>query len=255
MLEIFPAFWGANWGDAAHQTQATRLVQFLNDLLASEFVNVLTQYGVNPGGRVQYASYNNSVPANLTDAGIQHALQSAINSATMPEPPPNNAQQVVVIFLGETTAVNDANIVMCEPRGDNAFGYHSGFTTTAGNKCYYSVIPALDDACINNSCPSGGCSLSLRETQEQRRTQVTSHEIAEMATDPNFPTGWFGQTSDEIGDICNGQSVTITVGQNAWTVQAIYSKTDDINTNGATFCRATVPNPLPRLPGGPPEGP
>jgi len=141
---------------------------------------------------------------------------------------------------------------MCEPSGDNAFGYHFFFTTAGGHSCYYSVIPSLDDTClINTGCGGGGCSLSLSQTQEERRTQVTSHEFAEMATDPAFPTGWFGPSSDENGDICNGEADSITVGANTWDVQRTYSKTDDIATNGASFCRATAPNPIPKLSPGP----
>ena len=137
---------------------------------------------------------------------------------------------------------------MCEPTGDNAFGYHFFFTTAEGNSCYYSVIPSLDDTClINTGCSGGGCSLSLSQTQEQRRTQVTSHEFAEMATDPAFPSGWFGPASDENGDICNGEADSITVGANTWDVQRTYSKTDDIATNGASFCLTTAPNPIPKL--------
>jgi acylphosphatase len=252
---VYPTFWGANWSDATHQAQAARLVQFLNDLISSDWMNVLTQYGVgsgNGGGQVLTASFIANVPATLTDAQIHQTIQTAINSATLPEPPANNASTVFVIFLDETCAVSDASlgIVMCEPNGDNAFGYHFDFTTAAGNNCYYAVIPALDDNCIKNTCP-GGCSLNLLETQEQRRTQVASHEFAEMLTDPKFQSGWFGPFSDEIGDICNGQTATITVGSNTWNVQNIYSKTDDINSNGAVFCIAQSPRTIPTLAGGP----
>src|SRR5262249_45307097 len=81
--------------------------------------------------------------------------------------------------------------------------------------------------------PSPG---DTHDAQEQRRTQVTSHEFAEMVTDPHFPDGWFGPSSDENGDICNGESDFIVVGPNTWDVQRQYSKHDDIATNGASFC-------------------
>ncbi|MBS0559054.1 MAG: hypothetical protein JSR21_03265 [Proteobacteria bacterium] len=141
---------------------------------------------------------------------------------------------------------------MCEPSGDNAFGYHFDFATAAGNPFYYAVIPALTDACLTNSCSSDAfCSLHLSQTQEQRRTQVTSHEFAEMCTDPKFQTGWWGPESDENGDICNGEADTITVGANVWDVQRQYSKYDDTNSNGATFCVVEAPNPIPKLSPGP----
>ena len=252
-LDIYPTFWGSNWSDKNHQDQAARLVQFLNDFISSDYMNILTQYGVGTGGQVRPLSFI-PVGASLTDAGIHSTIQDAIKSGALAEPPANNTSQVLAIFLDEKTAVDDKSlgVVMCEPSGDNAFGYHFGFTTAAGNKCYYSLIPGLDDSCITNSCPSGGCSLSPGQTQEQRRTQVTSHEIAEMATDPEFAKGWYGPTSDEIGDICNGEPATITVGSNSWNVQRMYSKADDIKSNGASYCLAGFPKPIPKLPNGPP---
>jgi hypothetical protein len=77
---------------------------------------------------------------------------------------------------------------------------------------------------------------------------VTSHEFGEMISDPQL-NAWWDSTGGEEGDICNGESDTITVGANAWTVQKSYSKTDDISSNGATFCVTTHPSPLPKLAG------
>jgi hypothetical protein len=224
-------------------------------MLTSTWMNIMSQYGAGTGansGLYVQASYVSSVPANLTDAQIHTVIQGAINSGSIPEPPANNTTNVIVIYLDESAAVKDPTfgVTMCEPGADNAFGYHYDFVTAKGNPCYYAVIPVLDDNCIKETCP-GGCSLTLAETQEQRRTQVTSHEFAEMITDPKFPTGWFGPSSDECGDICNGETTTITVGPNTWNVQRIYSKTDDIKTNGASFCLASSASPIPKLAGGP----
>src|ERR1017187_892420 len=74
------------------------------------------------------------------------------------------------------------------------------------------TLQTLDDACLQNSCGNSPCSLDPSLSQEQRRTQVTSHEFAEMVTDPAPPTGWYDQNdpnSGEVGDICNGESDTI----------------------------------------------
>ena len=257
---MYATFWGPSWTNSpSGLAEAARLTQFLQDLVKSEFMNVLSQYGAGSGagsGLFMQASFLTNVASSITDTDIHNYIQGAINAGAIPEPPANNTTNVVIIYLDSSVAVKDANlgIAMCEPagQGDNAFGYHYFFTTTAGNNCYYSVIPALDDACLNNSgCGGGGCSLTLAQSQEQRRTQVTSHEFAEMVTDPHFPNGWFGPASDENGDICNGEADSITVGANTWDVQRTYSKTDDIATNGASYCRATAPSPLPKLSPGP----
>jgi len=255
---VYTSFWGSLWlSDPAHLQEAGRLSQFCKDLVASDFMNVLSQYGVGRGagwGLFIQASFISAVPATLTDDAIHNVIQSAISNGVIPEPPANNTSHVLMIYLDENTMVDDQNfgVVMCEPSGDDAFGYHWDFTTAAGNPFYYAVIPSLNDACITNTCGgSPNCSLNLSETQEQRRTQVSSHEFAEMCTDPKYPTGWIDPFAGECGDICNGETNTITVGPNTWDVQNQYSKYTDTQTNGAIYCVATEPNPLPRLSPGP----
>ena len=251
---IFASFWGPSWqSDTAHQTAAKRLQQFCTDILNSEFMNVLSQYGVGTGkGSGSFAGTSTlaNVPAQLDNSGVRNVLQAAIDAGTIPEPPANNTSDLVMVFLDESIEINDANagLVLCEPANDTAFGYHEFFTTKKGNPCYYAVIPALDDACIRNSCPGGDttCSLSLSETQEQRRTQVASHEFAEMTTDPQL-NAWYDPQNGENGDICNGETSTLSVGSDSWTVQRIYSKYDDVQTNGATYCLASAPSPKPKV--------
>jgi hypothetical protein len=256
--QVYASFWGSLWtSDAAHVTEAGRLSQFLTDILASQFMNVLSQYGVGSGagvaGAFVRASFVGNVPTTLTDDGIHSIIQSCIDAGVLPEPtnPSNNA---LIIYLDDNTGVEDpANgLVLCEPTNDTAFGYHYFFTTNAGNPFYYAIIPYLNDACLTESCPGNdaGCSLHLSETPEQRKTQVTSHEFAEMTTDPQL-NAWVDPINGENGDICNGESDTITVGSNTWTVQRIYSKYDDTQSNGAIFCLAQAPNPEPRLSPGP----
>jgi len=257
---VYTSFWGALWSDTDHQAAAQRLNLYMQDLLASNFMNVLSQYGVGTGaGSGQFAgdSFVENVANQLTDGDIQSIIQQAIDDGEIPEPPPNNSSQVLLIFLDEDNEVNDPSlgIVMCEPQGDTAFGYHNNFTTTAGNPFYYGTIPALDDACLQNSCGNNPCSLNPSLSQEQRRTQVTSHEFAEMVTDAAPPTGWYDQNdpnSGEVGDICNGESDTINgASGNTWTVQRIYSAYDDQQSGGANYCLSQAGSPEPLLPGAP----
>jgi hypothetical protein len=246
---VFSTFWGAAWNDAAHQAQAARLNQFLPDLVTSNFMNVLSQYSVGPGAFVT-ASFDASVTGNLSDRDIQNTIQRHIDAGTLPEPTDPN--QALIIYLDENIGVQDPNVVMCESTNDGAFGYHKFFMTNAGNPCYYAVIPSLNDACIQNTCADDNtCSLHIAQTQEQRVTQVTSHEFAEMTTDPQL-NAWFDPdpNNGENGDICNGQSAQLTVGVNVWTVQATYSKTDDMQNNGVNFCLSEAPVPIPLITAG-----
>lgn len=53
-----------------------------------------------------------------------------------------------MIYLDESVAVRDPafGVVMCEASGDNVFGYHSSFVTSAGNNCYYAVSRRADSS-------------------------------------------------------------------------------------------------------------
>lgn len=254
--QIYAAFWGGLWtSDPNHLVLAGRITEFLKDLLSSKFMNILSQYGVGFGagiaGSFVRASFVTSVPSVLTNVQIQGVIQNSINAGVIPEPPGTNNNIVLMIYLDDNTGVSDGNLVVCETGGD-AFGYHTWFNTSAGHPFFYAIMPGLTDNCLKQSCQNDAfCSLHLAETQEQRITQVSSHEFAEMTTDPQL-NGWFSlDLSHEIGDICNGEADTITVDANTWTVQRQYSKTDDINSNGSSFCLAEAPNPIPKLSPGP----
>ena len=249
--QVHAAFWGTSWSDASAAPRRANLIQFAQDLLASDYVNVLSQYGVGNGaGHCGTWLGTTDLPTaagQMTDSDIHASIQSMINAGSLPEPgAPSN--MALLIFLDETIEINDSGlgVVMCEKQGDNAFGYHFFFTTAAGNKFYYSVIPGLDDNCLKESCPQdNACSLHLAETQEQRQTQVASHEFCEMVTDPEI-TAWRDPNSGaENGDNCNGQSGTISVNGRSWTVQLMYSKTDDQQRQPA--CILAPPAPIPPL--------
>ena len=256
--QVYTSFWGPLWTrDQAHKSRADRLSRFHADLLQSGFMNVLSQYGVGHGagaaGAFVRATFIGNVPGTLTDPGIQTIIQSSITEGVLPEPTTPSII-AVIIYLDETIGVDDASngLVLCEAANDTAFGYHNFFTTTAGNPFYYAIVPALSDTCLAESCPGNdaGCSLHLSETQEQRLTQVASHEFAEMTTDPQL-NAWVDPANGENGDICNGESDPLTVGTNTWTVQRIYSKYDDINSSGRVFCLSQAQDPRPRLSPGP----
>lgn len=154
---IHASFWGPQWSDQIHEQEARRLIQFLQDLAASTWMNVLSQYGggTGPGSAAFIGeSFVSTVSGTLSDNDVHVVLQKAIDSGIVPEPPRSNTSVVIVIFLDESLAVKDSNITitMCEPSGDNAFGYHNSFSTARGNNCYYAVVAALNDDCITNTC-------------------------------------------------------------------------------------------------------
>jgi hypothetical protein len=247
--QVYALFVG-DWSSTSNQSRANRLQQFITDFLNSRYMNILSQYGCGTSGNLVNSVFISSSDHDLSTSDIHNIIQTAINNNQIPEP--TNLSNCCILFLDDATGVNDATAgaVMCEATSDNAFGYHHFFTTTAGNVCPFAVVPGLDDTCLTNSCSvDSGCSLHLAQSREARQTQVASHELSEMFSDPqvlsNF--GWNSASQGENGDICNGNSGTITVGANTWTVQLMYSKWHDMQTSGGTTCVSDVPNPLPSL--------
>lgn len=249
--QITLAFWG-DWSDADHRKRAERLQTFVSDLLASNYMNILSQYGVGNGagdaGEVIDAVFANDGASSLSDRLIQRMIQQAIDAGTLRQP---GGDSVLIIFLANGIGVTVGRDRFCEPKSDTAFGYHGSFTTTNGNGFAYAVIPSLDDRCVKVTCGrSKTCSLSPDQTQLARQTQVTSHELSEMTTNP-FGDGWFDDAGDkpENGDICNGEAATINVNGRRWNVQRMYSKVDDDASAGANICVVAPQQPLPRLSG------
>jgi hypothetical protein len=245
--QVFALYVG-DWSGAANQARAARLNQYLTDLVGSSYMNILSQYGCGTAGRfLGFAFVANATP-NLQDATIHQLIQASIGSGAIPEP--TNHNTCYVLFLDDATGVKDRalKIVMCEAKSDNAFGYHHVFTTAAQNPCNYAIIPGLSDSCLNETCQgSTTCSLQITQTQEQRQTQVASHEFSEMISNPNGDA-WFDDASgDENGDLCNGIPGTITVAGRTWTVQRMYSKADDVSSQGRTVCVLPPAQPIPPL--------
>lgn len=247
--QVYATFWGAAWSAADHAQRRANLVQFTQDLLESDYMNILSQYGVGHGagkaGTWMGDSNLPTVTGQISDSDIHRNIQSLIDAGTLPEPgSPSN--MALMIFMDESVEISDnmIGVTLCEPQGDNAFGYHNFFTTNAGNQFYYSVIPSLTDDCLKSSCPQdNSCSLRLAQTQEQRQTQVASHEFSEMVTDPEISAWRDPNSGSENGDNCNGQNGTITVGGRTWTVQRMYSLVDD--EAGRDACVLGPPNPIP----------
>jgi hypothetical protein len=251
--KVYTSYWGPAWERSrVHRQLRQDLDQFVQDFLVSDYMNILSQYGVGSGpgktGRFVDNSIDPAVNGVLTDTDIQIKIQNLINAGKLPEPE-SSGDSAALIFLDDRVAVSDTKlgIVMCEPTSDTAFGYHYFFTTSAGNRFYYAIIPGLSDTCLRESCPSNdsNCSLHLSATVQQRVTQVTSHEYAEMLTDPEIDAWRDSSNGAEIGDICNGESATITVSERSWTVQKMYSYYDDIH--GSQPCVVSPPSPLPNL--------
>jgi hypothetical protein len=188
-------------GDAL-ETQA---VDFLQKLAAStEWPALVAEYAVGAASVAPKIDLPAAPPAQESDADVGALLANRLDG-THPESQPSGgatlATTVYVLFYPASTALTGPFGVKSCTEFD---GYHYSASVPGGAAAY--VVMAR--------CPTGN--------DLDQLTQLTSHELAEAATDP-FPTvkpawrgidprqfGWalaFG--GPEIGDLCQGNTFNI----------------------------------------------
>jgi hypothetical protein len=211
--QVYLSFWGPAWADSAHQQLASNLQQFHQDLIHSNFMNVLTQYGIAGvgGGAVIQSSFITWAPSTLTVASYTALIQSCIDAGAIPDPS-SPTQQVFIVYLDENTEINDPNNhILTKPAANHYAGYHDHFTTRSGGPFYYAFLA------------NSGEALSI---EEALLTEGASHEFAEMITDPAYTAWTPDHGAHEICDQCDSQADTVTVGPNTWTIQKVWSDND-----------------------------
>ena len=228
-----------DWSGADKQQLIASIEQYSSDILKSEWMNILSEYQYAGKGKYVKNFFIPNVDNELNEPDIHAILQNAIDNKVIPEDTGDiNSYNIFMIYLDEKTGINDSGleIYICQPDNDNAFGYHSTFVSRNSKNIFYCIIPALTDTCLDYSCKGGACSLKLSDTQIDRITQVSSHELAEVITNPN-EAGYFDvKSGNEIGDICNAKTAKIKIGENTWQVQKQYSKSQDDASNGNVKC-------------------
>ncbi len=71
--------------------RATRLGQFLTDMMNSQYMNMLAQYGCGSSGTLVSSVFIANTDHDLSDTDLHNLIQNAINGNTIPEPTnPNN---------------------------------------------------------------------------------------------------------------------------------------------------------------------
>jgi len=200
-VKVYAVFWGSN---VSNQSQ---LASFYGTLVNSPYVDWLSEYDTptqNIGrGSFQssYVDTNAPTDSQLSDDQIQQELAQLIDSGALPAP---DANTLFMVHFPAGVDISMSGSQSCQ----QFCAYHSSFTHGSGS-VYYGVMPDFSGACA--SC--GG-----EQTVFNSTTVVASHEVAEAMTDPNIGVanatqdekqlGWYDDTYSEIGDVCQGQSVT-----------------------------------------------
>ena len=84
--------------------RAARLTQFLTDIVASKYMNILSQYGAGSGagtGCFLRSSFVQNLPNSLSGTDLRNTIQECINAQVLPEP---NANTCLVIYLADELA-------------------------------------------------------------------------------------------------------------------------------------------------------
>lgn len=201
-VEVVTVFWGTGWSAAAQQTIAQGVNRFLQDIVASPYMDQLAEYDtpelkIGHGRFAGTANLPAALGASVTDAAIQQMLEAQVAAKAVPAPTPNTLY-FVLMPPGVTVAAGSE-------RSCQAFcGYHE--RSAAGH--YYAVVPAPDCA---------GCLGGLGELDAV--TSVCSHELAEAVTDPVPGQGWYDDANGEIGDMCAWDNKKL----GSWVVQRLWS--------------------------------
>jgi hypothetical protein len=203
-VEAVSVFWGKAWNDAAPRALAERLNGFLKFVVASPYIDQLSEYDTPEQaiGRGRFAG-TATIDAEFAsgesvgDGAIQQMLAKQVSARSVPAPTPNT---LYAVFLPPGVAV-----VSGKDRSCQVFcGYHD--RSTGG--LFYAVLPYPDCA---------GCLGGLEAFEAL--TSVCSHEIAEAITDPVPGEGWYDDATGEIADICAWQNKKV----GDYTVQKLWS--------------------------------
>ncbi|KAJ3317235.1 hypothetical protein HDU76_001277 [Blyttiomyces sp. JEL0837] len=222
-IEVNPIF----YGKVNYQSE---LEDFYQNIVNSTYWDLLSQYNTSTQslGRGTFGkSYIENRPSTrnkLDDIkNIQDYLMKLVTKGKITP----NVNSYYPIHFQPGYTITKGNYQSCS----YFCAYHGSIDITTLGKgvqyLYYGVIPDQGGSC------AGGCGKAL--TLFENLCSVTSHELAESATDPavgnaldmSYPLGWYDANSGEVGDICNGEQDFI-IGLNGanYTIQKLWSNKD-----------------------------
>ena len=207
-VEVILCFWGKFWSKTPPPSPSSSDYKTaIEGIITGPYMVSLGQYrGVGPGTMI-YAETNDSTdPANgYTDSDVVNMLKNQLQNTSMPAPiAGHNRFYAVILPTGIFNSLPYA-------------GQHQSFTYN-GVTGYYAWVDNT------GSLTAGDCV-----------TRIFSHELVEACTNPNVDTSndgilvnGVGVTDDEIGDACNNQFAIVNVNGIECSVQAYWSKIDNV---------------------------
>ncbi|KAJ3194116.1 hypothetical protein HK101_003452 [Irineochytrium annulatum] len=204
---VNPIWYGAT-------VDTTKIQGFYTGVPNSAYFDMMSEYSTSSTkiqrGKfgVAYKEPSPSSSSSLSDATIQTYLKNLVKAGHIKP----TANTYFPIHFGAKYSISMGGSNSCQSGGFCA--YHGTIDISSlnvGTKyLYYGVIPDQ----YTTGC-SSGCGTS--PTPFNNLCSVSSHELAEMVTDPAVglatanaaPLAWYDATNGEIGDICNAMEVGV----------------------------------------------
>jgi hypothetical protein len=240
-MQVVQVLWGTgSYLSEVTSTATPSMASFYNQVLNSSYVDWLTEYDTTglPApttnqiiGRglfdVQVTITPSSSSTTVDDSTIQSEITAQINAGNLPAPTTDgagNSNTYYAVFFPNGTTITEGGSSSCVAGGFCA--YH-GTVAAAGSlhEYFYGVHPDMQSG---SGCDTG-CGTAA--TPFGNYTSVASHEMAETLTDAEVglatanapPLAWYDQINGEIGDICNAEQSSVTVGGETYVVQRLWS--------------------------------
>jgi hypothetical protein len=221
-VDVETVYYSSQWDSPDRPDLAQQMRQldtYFTNITQSPYMDMLGEYGVGRGHFVRRDDGDSRpFPSSSTidDNDIRSRLREIDSSRTA------DANRLYVVFTPPNALVTKTWGLSQQDSRNNFFGYHHNFGFN-GHDIFYAVI----------AHPSGMNRRIGGLDPFQQQTTVSSHELAEAATDPNpydwASGGWFDGSNpfspQEIGDLAASQIGTL----NGYRVQFEWSN----RANGA----------------------
>ena len=215
------------WGPKVNSVVQKGIAGMFQATLNSSYMDFMSEYSTNISstdgregthqtiGRGSFVGTVGITPSltqtTITDQQIGEELESQVQAGHLPRP---DQDTLYMNYFPPGVTINLNGALSCQV----FCGYHSTYQSHDLGLIYYGVIADLGGNC---SIGCGGSPSLFNNV-----TMTTSHELAELITDPavrptgdpGYPDAWNTADGQEIGDLCNGSpaKLTTTSGTTSW---------------------------------------
>jgi hypothetical protein len=210
------------WGSGVNATTVAEIPDFSAAIVNSTFIDQLGEYStkhvktvnghkgshqsISRGtffGQVQITPKNQKT--TITNKEVWKELQYQIAQGNLPPQGPN---VLYMIYFPTNITIEAFGLTSCQAFG--AYHFASSKKETPTN-IFYAVEP---------DCNSGFDFITYAASHEF--AEATTDNIGTPGTNPRFPQAWNNSGGEEIGDLCEGDSGTLTDATRSYQITQVY---------------------------------